>query len=72
MSVNLPASMRKIMGLWPHVSTKGHAYFAGGNGADRLYLVYNPNAGEGEAPWTLCAEATDAAENWQVSQLVKP
>lgn len=63
MSVNIPASMRPIMGLWPFVSTKGHPYFAGGNGEDRLYLVYNLNAGEGEAPWTLCAEATDGAEN---------
>jgi len=44
------------MGLWPHVSTKGHTFFAGGNGEDRIYLVYNPDAGEGEAPWRLCVE----------------
>lgn len=71
MSVNLPPSMRRIVGLWPHVSTKGHTYFAGGNADYRLYLVYNPNASEGEAPWNLCAEDIDDAENWTVSQLFK-
>jgi len=70
MSVNFPPSLRTIMGLWPHVSTKGHTYFAGGNGGeDRLYLVYNPNAGEGEAPWRLCKEDTDDAESWKISRL---
>jgi len=69
MSVNLPASMRKIMGLWPHVSTKGHTFFAGGNGGDRLYLVYNSTAAEGEAPWTLCTEDNDDAEDWTISRL---
>jgi len=69
MSVNLPASMRTITGLWPHVSTKGHTFFAGGNGEARLYLVYNPNTGKGEAPWTLCTEDNDDAENWTISRL---
>jgi len=69
MSVNLPAAMRTIAELWPKTSEKGNPYFVGGNGSEKLWLFYNADAGEGEAPWLLCIEDNDDAENWTISQL---
>ena len=56
MALELPNSMRLVAGLWPKESARGHTYFCGGNRKEKVYLFYDPDAGETDPPWKLYTE----------------